>query len=100
MLGDNYLVNRRNCKYAVREAKHNDKVSCATRLLELSSNKNSKQFWSTFRHNCEPMKHNSIALNANLLTNFRIISLIQLTLGSLMISIWIIYIMLSIVILI
>ena len=59
---DNYLVSRRNYKYAVREAKHNDKVSCANRLLEQSSNKNSKQFWSTFRRNCEPMKCNSTAL--------------------------------------
>ena len=66
---DNYLVSRRNYKYAVREAKHNDKVSCANRLLELSSNKNSKQFWSTFRRNCQPMKRNSTALNANSFVN-------------------------------
>ena len=34
LIWDNYLVSRRNYKYAVREAKHNDKVSCANRLLE------------------------------------------------------------------
>ena len=66
---DNYLVSRRNYKYAVREVKHNDKVSCANRFLELSSNKNSKQFWSAFRRYCEPMKRNSTALNANSLLN-------------------------------
>ena len=68
-LWDNYLVSRRNYKYTIREAKHNDTVSCANRLLELSRNKNSKQFWSTFRRNCEPMKLNSTALNANSFVN-------------------------------
>ena len=99
---DDYLVSRRNYKYAVREAKHNDKVSCANRLLELSSNKNSKQFWSTFRRNCEPMKRNSTALNANSFVNQFQNNFINSAdnMGSLMKSIWIIYIMLNIVILI
>ena len=63
------LYSRRDCKYTVLEAKHNDKVFCAQRLLELSSSKNSKQFWSTFRYLSTPMKCNSTTLNANSFVN-------------------------------